>query len=55
MIDRHCVVCGELDLNSELPENDVRKSVGVRSEIDRYLELLQQCSDDLANSILKGF
>ena len=40
------VVCSELHLYSELAKNNVWKTVGVRSEVNRYLEMIQQYSDE---------
>ena len=48
------VVCGELYLYSELSKNNVWKTVGVRSEVNGYLEMVQQCSDYFTNAILEG-
>lgn len=48
------VVCGELYLYSQLSKNNVWKAVGVRSEVNGYLEMVQQCSDYFTNTILEG-
>lgn len=48
------VVCSELHLYSELAKNNVWKTVGVRSEVNRYLEMIQQYSDYFTDTIFEG-